>query len=60
MIKWKGMRWARQVALVGEKRIAFRILERKSEGMRPLLRLRSKCVYNVKMDLREIGWNGVD
>jgi hypothetical protein len=54
------MRWAGEVALVGEKMIAFRILARKSEGMRPLLRLRNKCVYNVKIDLRETGWSGVD
>jgi hypothetical protein len=32
----------------------------KSEGKRPLGRLRPRWVYNIKMDLREIGWDGID
>jgi hypothetical protein len=30
------------------------------EGKRPLGRPRRRCVDNVKMDLRVIGWCGVD
>jgi hypothetical protein len=30
------------------------------EGKRPLGRLKRRLVGNIKMDLREIGWNGVD
>jgi hypothetical protein len=30
------------------------------EGKRPLGRPRSRWVDNIKMDLREIGWDGVD
>jgi hypothetical protein len=30
------------------------------EGKRPLGRPRRRCVDNIKMDLREIGWDGVD
>jgi hypothetical protein len=30
------------------------------EGKRPLGRLRRRWVDNVKMDLREIGWDGMD
>jgi hypothetical protein len=30
------------------------------EGKRPLGRPRRRWVDNIKMDLREIGWNGVD
>jgi hypothetical protein len=32
----------------------------KQEGKRPLGRPRRRCVDNTKMDLREIGWDGVD
>jgi hypothetical protein len=30
------------------------------EGKRPLERPRHKWVDNIKMDLREIGWGGID
>jgi hypothetical protein len=32
----------------------------KPEGKRPLERPRRRWVENVKMDLREIGWGGMD
>jgi hypothetical protein len=32
----------------------------KPEGKRPLGRPRRRWVDNIKMDLREIGWNGMD
>jgi hypothetical protein len=32
----------------------------KPEGKRPLGRPRRRWVYNIKMDLREIGWDGRD
>jgi hypothetical protein len=44
---------------MGEK-IAYRILVRKPEGKRPLGRPRRRWMDNIKMDLREIGWDGVD
>jgi hypothetical protein len=37
-----------------------RILVGKPEGNRPLGRPRHRWVDNIKMDLREIGWNGMD
>jgi hypothetical protein len=43
-----------------EKRNAYRILVGKPEGKRPLGRPRRMGVDNIKMDLREIGWDGVD
>jgi hypothetical protein len=41
---------------MGEKRNAYSILVGKPEGKRPLGRLRHRWVYNIKMDLKEIGW----
>jgi hypothetical protein len=32
----------------------------KAGGKRPLGRLRRKWVDNIKIDLREIGWDGMD
>jgi hypothetical protein len=54
------MKWAGHVARIGEKRNAYRILVGKPEGKRPLGRKRHRCVDNIKMDLREIGWYGFD
>jgi hypothetical protein len=45
---------------MGEKRNAYRILVGKPERKRPLGRTRGRSVANIKMDLREIGWDGID
>jgi hypothetical protein len=60
MIKSRRMRWAGHVVRMGEKRNAYRILVGKPEGKRPLGRHRRRWVYNIKMNLREIGWDGLD
>jgi hypothetical protein len=39
---------------------AYRILVGYSEGKRPLGRPRHRWVDNIKMDLREIGWDGMN
>jgi hypothetical protein len=45
---------------MGEKRDAYRILVGKPEGKRPLGGPRLIWMDNIKMDLREIGWGGLD
>jgi hypothetical protein len=60
MIKSRRMKWAGHVARIKENRNAYRILVGKPEGERPLGRPRSRWVDNIKIDLREIGWNSVD
>jgi hypothetical protein len=44
----------------GKKRNAYRILVVKPEEKRPLGRPRRRWVDNIKMDLAEIGWDGMD
>jgi hypothetical protein len=44
----------------GEKRNAYRLLMGKPEGKRPLGRPRRRWVNNIRMDLGEAGWGGVD
>jgi hypothetical protein len=41
-------------------RNAYKILVRKPEEKRPLIRPRHKWVYNIKIDLGETGWKGAD
>jgi hypothetical protein len=45
---------------MGEKRNAYRILVGNSEEKRRLGRSRRRWVDNIEMDLREIGWDGMD
>jgi hypothetical protein len=60
MIKSRRMRWAGHVARMGEKRNAYRILVGNPEGKSPLGRPRRRWVDNIKMDIRETGWDGGD
>jgi hypothetical protein len=45
---------------MGEKRNVYRILVGKPEGKRPLGRPRRRWENNIRMDLRDIGWGGMD
>jgi hypothetical protein len=60
MIKSLRMRWAGNVARMRKKRNAYWILVGKPEGKRPLGRPRRRWEDNIRMDLREIGWGGMD
>jgi hypothetical protein len=42
------------------KRKAYMILVGKPEGKRPLLRPRCRWVDNIKIDVRETEWDGMD
>jgi hypothetical protein len=45
---------------MGENRNAYRIFVGKPQGKRPLGRPRRRRVDNIKIYLREIGWDGMD
>jgi hypothetical protein len=45
---------------MGEKRNAYRLLMGKTERKRLLERPRHRWVDNIKMDLREREWDGMD
>jgi hypothetical protein len=45
---------------MGEKRNTYRILVRKPEGMRLLGRPRRRWMDNIKVHLRELGWDSMD
>jgi hypothetical protein len=59
-IKSRRMRWAGHVACMGEGRGVYRVLVGKPEGKRPLGRPGHRWEDNIKMDLREIGIDGVN
>jgi hypothetical protein len=59
MMRSRRMRWVGYVARMGEKRNAYRILVGTPEGTRPLGRPRRRWVNNIKIDLRNIGVDGL-
>ncbi|KAJ4439183.1 hypothetical protein ANN_15142 [Periplaneta americana] len=59
-IKSRRLRWAGHVARMGESRNAYRVLVGKPEGKRPLGRPRRRWEGNIKMDLREVGYDDRD
>jgi hypothetical protein len=60
MTKARRMRRAGQVARMGEKVNAYRLLVGKLEGRRPLGRPRRRWLDNIRADLVEVGWGDVD
>jgi hypothetical protein len=45
---------------MGERRVVYRVLVGNPEGKRPLGRPRSRWEANFKMDLQEVGCEGMD
>jgi hypothetical protein len=60
IIKSRRMQWVGPVARMVESRTAYRISVGKPEGKRRLGRPKRWWVDNIKIDIREIGWGGVD
>jgi len=54
------MRWAGLVACVGDRRGAYRVLVARPDGKKPLGRPRLRWEDTIKIDLQEVGWEGVD
>jgi hypothetical protein len=59
VVKSKTMRGARHVASMGERN-TYNIVVGKPEGKRPLGRPSRRCDDNIRMDLRETGWEVLD
>jgi hypothetical protein len=59
IIKSRRMRWAKHVARMGERN-AYRILVGKPKGKRALGITRRRWEDDIRVDLREIGWGGMD
>jgi hypothetical protein len=55
VVKSRRMRWAGQVARMGEERWVHRVLVGKPEGKRPLGRPGRRWEDNIKMDVQEVG-----
>jgi hypothetical protein len=45
---------------MGERIGAYRFLVGKPEERKPLGRPRRRCEDNIKMDVQEVGWRGMD
>jgi hypothetical protein len=60
MIKSRKMRWTGHVARMRGKRNVYRTLVGTQEGKKLLEKPRCRWLENIKMDLREIEWGGVD
>ena len=60
VVKSRRMRWAGQVARMGEERGVYRVLLGKPEGRRPLGRPRRRWVDNIRMYLQEVGCGYMD
>jgi hypothetical protein len=57
VIESKRMRWVGHVARMGEGRGVYRVLGGRPEGKKSLGRCRRKWEDNIKLDLREIGFD---
>ena len=54
------MRWAGNIACMGERRGVHRVLVGKPEGKGPLGKPRHRWEDNIKMDLQEVRCGGMD
>jgi hypothetical protein len=54
------MKWTGHEARLGEVRNTHRLLLGRPEENTPLGRLRCRRKNNMKQDIKEVGWEGVD
>ena len=59
VMKSRRMSWAGHVARIGESRCIYRVLVGKPEGKRTLRRPRLRWDNNIKIDLQELGYEGM-
>jgi hypothetical protein len=60
VFKSRRMRWTGHVARMGERRGAYRVFLGKPEGKRQLGRPKRRWEDNINMDLKQVGWEGMD
>jgi len=60
VIKSRRMRWAGHLARMGERKDVYKVLVGKPEAKRPRGRPRRRWEYNIKVDLQEVGYGGMD
>jgi len=60
VIKLRRMRLAGHVAIMGERRGAYRVSAGKLEGKRQLGKPRRRCKDRIKIDVQEVGCGGMD
>jgi len=60
VIEWRRIRWAGHVTHIREGRVFYRVLVGKPERKRPLGRPRFRWENNIKIDLHEVEYGGMD
>ena len=60
MIESRRIRWTRHVACMGDRTGACTVLIGRPERKRPRLRPRCRWENNIKINLQEVGWAGMD
>jgi len=60
MIKTRSMRWVAHIACMGVVRIVYATLIGNAEMTITLGRPRHRWEDNIRLDLRETGWEGMD
>ena len=60
MIQWVRMKAAGHVSRMGERRGVYRVSVGNPKGKTPIGTPRQTWEDNIKMELKETGWEGVD
>ena len=60
VIKSKRMRWVKHVAQMGDRTGTYRALVKRPKARRQLRRPKCRWEDNIKMDLQEVGYGGMD